>query len=63
MCARTTASADAYQFIYASKEQGHYPADKRLTRPNAVRKQHDPLLSSGLLGPVVLQRAVSSNAH
>jgi len=34
------------------------PADQRVTRSNAVRKQDDLLLSSGLLGPVVLQRAI-----
>jgi hypothetical protein len=37
-------------------------ADQRLTRSNAARKPGDPLLPSGLLGPVVLQRAVLSNA-
>jgi len=37
------------------------PADQRVTRSNAVRKPDDLLLASGLIGPVVLQRAVSSN--
>jgi hypothetical protein len=31
------------------------PADQRVTRSNAVRKPDDPLLASGLLGPVTLQ--------
>jgi hypothetical protein len=30
------------------------PADQRVTRSNAVRKPDDPLLASGLLGPVTL---------
>lgn len=37
------------------------PAEQRLTRSNALRRPDDPLLASGLLGPVSLQRAASSN--
>jgi len=38
------------------------PVEKRVTRSNAIRKPDDPLLASGLLGPVVLQRAITYNA-
>ena len=39
------------------------PAEQRLTRSNATRNPGDPLLASGLLGPVVVQRVIPSSDH